>query len=88
MNENGDELKQISPLNEKLMYFRVIPETNHIILKTLRDSNKDYTFDEQDEEVWYNSERKEENWTTNEIINAQERSMMINMFSKHWQNAQ
>ena len=50
---NGINLKRISPINEDLQYFEVIPKSEQLLIRTLRDTNQDSIFNTEDESIWY-----------------------------------
>jgi len=83
-NIDGTDLKRISPINEALSSYKIIPNSNQIILKTLRDTNKDSKFDHQDEYVWYKTEIVNDNWQIAEMIDAAKRKNIENLYFEQW----
>lgn len=81
---DGTDLKRISPTNEHLSSYNIIPNSNQIILKTLRDANKDGKFDHQDESVWYKTEIVNDNWEIVEMIDAAKRKNIENLYFEQW----
>jgi len=81
---DGTNLKCISPTNEALSSYNIVPNSNQIILKTLRDTNKDAKFDHQDESVWYKIEIVDDNWEIEEMIDAAKRKNIENLYFKQW----
>lgn len=68
---NGEHFQAISPLNETLQYFEVLPKSEQILLKTVRDSNGDKLFDEKDESIWYNVTWLNNQWKIDEVMDEQ-----------------
>lgn len=83
-NNDGTELKRISPLNEDLQYFEVLKPNNELIIRTLRDSNKDSTFNHSDETIWYHGKIQGEEINFNEIINENGRKQIERLFVEQW----
>ena len=81
---DGTDLKRISPLNEELQYFEVIPKSNQILISTLRDINQDSIFNRQDQSIWYKAELINQNWKTNEILDSVGRKEIENLFFEQW----
>lgn len=81
---NGENLMRVSPLNEDLQYFEVIPNSNQIMMRTLRDANQDLDFDREDESIWYKAELIHEKWQINEIIDSIGRKKIENLYFEHW----
>ena len=81
---NGTSLKRVSPKNEKLQYFKVIPKSNQILIRTLRDINQDSIFNRQDESIWYKAEFTIQEWKINEIIDSTGRKKIENLYFDQW----
>lgn len=81
---NGANLKRVSPLNEGLQYFEVIPKSNQILLRTLRDINQDSTFNRKDESIWYKAELINQEWNLSEIIDSMGRKKIENLYFHQW----
>ncbi len=81
---DGTDLKRISPLDEELQYFEVIPNSTQILLRTLRDTNQDSIFDSQDESIWYKAELKNQVWRINEIIDSNGRKKIEKLYFEQW----
>jgi len=81
---DGTNLKRISPDNEDLSSYNIIPNSNQIILQTLRDTNKDAKFDHQDEYVWYKTEIVDDNWEIVEMIDPIKRKNIENLYFEQW----
>lgn len=81
---NGTNLKRISPLNEDLEYFEIIPKSEQILIRTLRDINKDSIFNREDESIWYKAELINNEWKTNEIIDSTGRKRIENLYFEQW----
>jgi len=80
----GTNLQRISPLNEDLLYFEVIPKSKQILLRTLRDVNQDLVFDRKDESIWYKAEWVDKEWMINEIIDSTGRKRIENLYFEQW----
>lgn len=80
---NGKDLRQISPENEDLETYTIIPNTDQIIIKTKRDSNKDLEFGVDDELVWYKVDVNK-NSKPIEIINMAERKKIKHLYFEQW----
>ncbi len=84
-DQDGKNLKRISPQDEDLQYFEVIPNTKDILLKTLRNTNQDAQFNNEDESIWYKATLAENNnWEVREIIDAEGRKKIENLYIEQW----
>lgn len=81
---NGEHLKRISPINEDLQYFKVIPKSQQILLRTLRDINQDSIFNKEDESIWYKAEFEKSDWKTEEIIDTSMKKRIENLYFEQW----
>ena len=82
---DGSGLKRISPPNETLQYYKVIPNTQQIIFSTFRDINTDSIFDNKDELIWYKTELLGNGeWKQEEIIDASNRKIIENLYFEQW----
>ncbi|MBD0403901.1 hypothetical protein [Flammeovirga sp. EKP202] len=81
---NGTNLKRISPRDEELQYFEVVPKSNQILIRTLRDINQDSIFNQQDESIWYKAELTNQEWKLNEIIDSTGRKKIENLYFDQW----
>jgi len=81
---DGRNLKRVSPENEDLQYFEVLTESNHILLRTLRDENQDSFFNRDDESVWYKAQLINQNWKINEIIDSKVRGRIEKLYFEQW----
>ena len=81
---NGTNLKRISPEDEELQYFEVVPKSNQILIRTLRDINQDSIFNRQDESIWYKAELTNQEWELNEIIDSTGREKIENLYFDQW----
>jgi len=77
-------LKRVSPLNEKLLYFKVVSKSNQILIRTLRDINRDSIFNAQDESIWYKAELTNQEWKINEMIDSTGRKKIENLYFDQW----
>ena len=80
---DGTALTRLSPLDENLQDYTIIPKTNKIILKTQRDVNKDLIFDKKDEVIWYQLDLANSNILV-EIIKPEQRKLIENLYFKQW----
>ncbi len=80
----GENLKRISPLNEDLRYFEVIPKSEQILIKTFRDTNRDSVFNQKDELIWYKAELVNYEWQINEIVDSVLRKRIENLYFNQW----
>jgi hypothetical protein len=80
---DGTDLKRISPQNENLESYSIIPNSDQIIIRTKRDINDNQKFDNGDEIVWYKIDLKL-SLKPIEIVNSKERKKIENLFFKQW----
>lgn len=80
---DGTDLKQISPKNENLESYSIIPNSDQIIIRTKRNINDNLNFDNEDEIIWYKIDLKL-NSKPIEIVNSKERKKIENLFFKQW----
>lgn len=80
---NGTNLRRLSPINEHLQEFNIVPNSDKIIIKTLRDVNQDFEFDRKDEIVWYKIDLSKDNELT-EILNTKQRKEIENLYFQQW----
>ena len=50
---NGKDFKRLSPVNEHVIEYQILPYSDKIILQTYRDSNGDLIFNNNDDIIWY-----------------------------------
>lgn len=81
---NGVNLKRVSPLNEDLQHFKVISESNQILIRALRDVNEDFVFDREDESIWYKAEWINDNWQVVELIDSALRKQIERLYLEQW----
>lgn len=81
---NGTNLKRVSPVNEDLQYFKVIPNSEQILIRTLRDINQDSIFNQEDESIWYKAELINHEWKVNEIIDSMGRKRIEKLYFEQW----
>lgn len=77
-------LKRISPINEHLQYFEVIPKSEQLLLRTLRDTNQDSIFNSKDELIWYNAKLENQEWALTEIIDSIGRKRIEKLYFEQW----
>ncbi|WP_074405795.1 MULTISPECIES: hypothetical protein [Aquimarina] len=80
---DGNKFSRLSPINENLMEYEIVPNTDKIIFRTLRDSNGDKEFDEKDEKIWYLIDLSTESKAI-EILNQKKRKEIENLYFKQW----
>lgn len=81
---NGKNLTRISPTDEDLQYFEVIPSSQQILMKTLRDSNQDSLFTFKDEYIWYKAELQNSEWKLQEMIDSTQRNNIEHLYFEQW----
>ena len=81
---NGNKLVRVSPDNEDLKHFDVMPDANQIILRTLRDTNQDSIFNRDDESILYKAELTENKWELTEIIVTELRKEIETLYIQQW----
>lgn len=82
-NINGKNLRQISPKNENLVSYSIIPNSDLLIIRTKRDSNENVEFDRDDELIWYKIDLKL-NSKPSEIIDSIQRKKIKNLYFEQW----
>jgi len=80
---DGNSFTRISPINEDLMEYRFVPNTDKIIFRTRRDINNSKKFNAKDENIWYLVDVSTNNKPI-EILNAAERKNIENLYFKQW----
>lgn len=81
---DGTNLKRISPINEDLIHYEVVPNSNQIILETRRDINKDSLFNKDDVSIWYRTELIDKEWQINEMIDSSFRRKIEHLYFNQW----
>jgi len=81
---NGEHLTQISPSKEDLQHFEVLPNSNQIILRTIRDTNQDSIFTTDDESILYKAQLDKDGWLITEIIDSINRNVIENLYFEQW----
>lgn len=81
---NGTNLERISPLGEDLQYFEVIPKSEQLLIRTLRDTKQDSIFNREDESIWYHVKLIGNEWKTNEIVDSTGRKTIENLYFEQW----
>ena len=81
---DGGNFKRISPLNEHLQSFKVLPINEQILLNTLKDVNQDSIFNSKDESIWYKAQYKDQDWQVEEIIDSIGRKKIENLYFDQW----
>ncbi len=80
---DGENFRKLSPKNEHLTEYQIVPNTNKIIFQTLRDTNDDKKFDIKDEVIWYMIDLSNESQSI-EILNDNERKKIGNLYFQQW----
>lgn len=80
---DGNNFTRISPINEDFQEYRIVPNTDKIIFKTLRDVNNSKKFNAKDETVWYLIDVSTNNKPI-EILSGAERKKIENLYFKQW----
>lgn len=83
-DEDGKNLKRISPINEYLQYWEVVANTNQILIRTLRDVNNDSTFTKEDEAILYMAELNNREWEISEVIDSIGRKRIESLYFDQW----
>ncbi|KZS41054.1 hypothetical protein AWE51_23130 [Aquimarina aggregata] len=80
---DGSELVRLSPLNENLESYKIVPKTDKIIFRTSRDIDSDLNFDKDDELIWYQIDLSEKN-SLKEIVNPANRKLIEKLYFEQW----
>lgn len=80
---DGNKFSRLSPVNEDLIEYEIIPNTDKIIFRTLRDANNDKEFDQKDKKIWYLIDLSVGSEAT-EILNQEKRKEIENLYFKQW----
>ncbi|MEL7123064.1 MAG: hypothetical protein AAFO07_26680 [Bacteroidota bacterium] len=80
---DGNRFLRLSPVNESLTEYEIVPNTDKIIFKTLRDSNDDKEFDEEDEKIWCLIDLSAESKPL-EILSGEKRKEIENLYFNQW----
>ncbi len=80
---DGTELKRLSPKNEYLISYTLIPNSDQIVIETIRDTNSDLEFKLDDEKIWYLINLNS-NAQPIEIINSGLRKKIENLYFEQW----
>lgn len=81
---DGRRLKRLSPQNEDLQYYEVIPNSEQILIRTLRDVNRDSIFNNYDELILYKLEFSKNEWTIEEVIDSIQKKRIETMYFEQW----
>ncbi|HNI43430.1 MAG TPA: hypothetical protein PKH93_01485 [Chitinophagales bacterium] len=81
---NGENLQRISPQNEDLVHFEVLPKNQQILIQTIRDVNKDLHFNSEDETIWYEALLKSKEWHIQEMFDSTFRKQIGNIYFEQW----
>lgn len=87
-NFDGSDLNRLSPENENLSTYVLIPNQDALFIKTERDVNKDFKFDEKDETYWYKVELINDHINVIEIIDLETRKNIKQLFIEQWMKNQ
>ncbi len=81
---DGTDLQRISPINEDLNEYYVIPGKQEIVMKTYRNKGTNSTFNLRDEKIWYHARIVEGQWKLSEMINNETRHEIDSLFFQQW----
>ena len=82
-NVDGTELRRLSPKNENLQSFTIIPKSDQIIIRTTRDIDKNYEFDREDDAIWYRIDLRTES-SPIEMVDSIVRKKIENLYFEQW----
>lgn len=82
-NTDGTQLKRLSPKNEDLVSYTLIPNSDQILIETIRDTDSDLEFKPDDEKIWYLIDLSSGSKPT-EIINSGLRKKIENLYFEQW----
>jgi len=80
---DGTGLKRLSPLNENIESYTIVPNTDQLIVRTKRDVNGDLKFDREDEAVWYRIDLQSDSIPV-EMVDSLDRKRIENLYFKQW----
>ena len=83
-NIDGGDLTRLSPLGEDLVSYKVMPNSNQIIMNTRRDSNLDSLFDNSDDLIWHKTEYIDGVWQSEEMIDSLDRKRIQRLYFDQW----
>ena len=83
-NSNGTELQMVSPEDENLLSYQILPLKDQFIIKTQRDINKDRKFGKNDKIVLYLTSFKDSYWESVEIIDSLGRKDIEHLYFDLW----
>lgn len=81
---DGTNLQQLSPAKEDFDSYEVIPKTDQLIIKTIRNTDDKPAFSSDDEFIWYKAESKNGVWQTVEIIDSLQRKSIASLYFEKW----
>lgn len=81
---NGENLERLSPPDEDLQYYEVIPEADQILFRTRRDTERDSVFNEKDEVMWYQTTLVGNTWERRAIIDTALQQRIKRLFFEQW----
>lgn len=82
-DQDGTNLRRLSPENEDLKSFTIIPGSDQLIIRTKRDINKDFKFDSDDEVIWYRINLPEDSKPI-EMVDSVNRKKIQNLYFDQW----
>ena len=82
-NIDGSELTRLSPINENLEYYKIIPNSNKIIFKTKRDEDRDFDFDKEDQIIRYQIDLSDINSLV-EVLSSSDRKLIEKLYFEQW----
>ncbi len=81
---DGTNLKLLSPQKEDLQSYTLVPQSDQIIIRTLRDTNNDSLFTlQEDEQIWYKIDLQTDSVAT-EIIEKSLQEKVKRLYFEQW----
>lgn len=81
---DGKNLRKLSPANEALQSYTIIPHTDQFYFSTLRDKNQDLEFKGvADETIWYFMDLAKGTQPI-EMVNTQIQQKIMDLYDKQW----
>lgn len=80
---DGTGLFRLSPPDEKLQSYTIIPHSDQLIVRTTRDVNNDFKFDKNDEEIWYKIDVAGD-LKPKEMVDSLSRKKIQNLYFEQW----
>jgi hypothetical protein len=81
---DGTELTRLTPTHERLDSYTIVPFSDQILIKTRKDSNRDYIFDSNDETVWYQLNLDSSELKLNLILDSTMNKKIHQLYFDNW----